>query len=162
MNLELQAAADLAQNGGPPLTPQQKQQWNQFVDYLEKSGYKGSPLLDNKSTALGGKLIEQYKSANPNFSLGYDNVKDVQQDLQNYRDSLVNQYKQGKAVVDGVKSPDEIMFGISPVDGWLGSKTSNWKFPVATMTSTTPKGTVVKDYGTDIAAYDAARYNPKK
>ena len=162
MDLNLQAAADMAQQGGPPLTPQQKMQWNQFIDYLDKAGYKGSPLLDNKNTALGGKLIEQYKKANPDFSLGYDNVKDVQQELQDYRNNVVNQYNQGKAVVDGVKSADEIMAGLSPVDGWLGSKTSSWKFPVATTTSQTPQGTVKKDYGTDIAAYNAAMYKSNK
>lgn len=163
MNLALQAAADMAQGPPqPPLTPQQKAQWNSFLDYLEKIGYKGSPLLDNKNTALGAKLLDQYRGINPDFNLTYDNVKDVQQELQDYRNTLVNQFKQGKAVVDGVKSADEIMAGLSPVDGWLGSKTSSWRFPVATLTSTTPNGTTKKDFGTDLAAYDAAMYRPNK
>lgn len=148
MNLALQAAEMTV----PPLTPDQKNQWNNFVDYLDKAGYKGSPLLDDRNKTLGLNLIEQYRKANPSFTLTYENVKDVQEDLQTYRADMVNKFKTGKVVVDGVKSEDEIMPGLSAVDGWLGSKTSNWKFPTAVMASPNKKS----DFGVDLAAYEAA------
>ncbi len=157
MNPTADAAAMMV--GTPPLTPSQKQEWNGFIDYLEKSGYKGSPQLDNKNTALGASLLEQYRKVNPKFSLTYDNVRDVQQDLQDYRKSMIDQYKQGKIVVDGIKSEDEIMPGLSDVDGWLGSKTSSWRFPKAVLKES--KGSV-KDFGTDLAAYEAAARQYKK
>ena len=154
MNLALQAAQ--AQLQDPPLTPKARQDWNNFIDYLEKTGYKGSTLLDNKDTALGGKLLDQYKTINPDFSLDYNAVKQVQQDLQDHRASVVNAYRKNPASVEGVKSEDEIMSGLSGVDGWLGSKTSSWRYPQARKTSTTPTGTNVQNFGTDLAAYEAA------
>lgn len=156
MNLAMQAAAMPAGMNNPPLTPEQRQQWNDFIDYMDKSGYKGSPQLDNRNTSLGNSLIEQYRKTNPNFTLTYDNIRDVQQDLQDYRTTMVDKYKKGKVVVDGVKSEDDIMPGLSDVDGWLGSKTSSWKYPQATFTQKVPEGTLVKRFGTDIAAYEAA------
>ena len=154
MDLALQAAQ--AQLQDPPLTPAQRQMWNGFVDYLEKTGYKGSKMLDDKNTALGGKLIEQYKTINPEFSLDYNAVKQVQQDLQDYRQQSLNRIKAGKAQFDGKE--EDFMPGLSKIDGWLGSKTSSWKFPEARLTRTTDKGTEVKKFGTDLAAYDAAMY----
>jgi hypothetical protein len=164
MNLATQAAEALITGNKPlpPLTPEQKQQWNGFVDYLEKTGYKGSSQLDNRNTSIGSKLIEQYRKANPSFTLTYDNIKDVQQDLQDYRSQMVDGYKKGKIVVDGIKSEDEIMPGLSAVDGWLGSKTSSWKFPQAVFKEQTMKGASEKSFGTDIAAYEAATQNYRK
>jgi len=39
------------------------------------------------------------------------------------------------------------MTGLSKVDGWLGSKTSSYKFPEAYMTTQTPQETKTKDLG---------------
>ncbi len=52
-----------------PLTPQQRQEWNNYVDWLEKKGYKGSPLLDKKETGLATGLFNQFKKENPNVTL---------------------------------------------------------------------------------------------
>ena len=56
-----------------------------------------------------------------------------------------------------MKSPDEIMAGLSPVDGWLGSQTSSHKYPVAMLTN----NGVTQNFGTNTAAYDAAMANMK-
>jgi hypothetical protein len=142
----------------PPLTPQEKVQWNGFIDYLDKQGLRGSTALDNRDTGLGAKLMAQYQKVNPAFNLTYDRVGDVQQDLQDYRKQLIDKYKSGKAQADsGIKSPDEIMSGLSPVDGWLGSKTSSYKYPTAQATIQGKK----TDYGVNTAAYDAAMYGAK-
>lgn len=148
----------------PALTPQAKSKWNQFVDYLDKSGYKGNALLDDRNKGLGVRLMNQYKNINPSFDLNYEQVKQVQQELQDYRSKVVQDYKAGKVKIDGIKSPDEFMADLSPADGWLGSKTSSHKFPVAMLTKTDPTGTQTQNFNTDIAAYDAARTKalPKK
>lgn len=141
-----------------PLSNGQRQEWNSFLDYLQKRGVKGNPALDNRDTGLGQKLMEEYRAQNPHFSLTYDQVPQVQQDLQDYRNSLVQQYKSGKAAVTpDIKSADDIMPDLSPADGWLGSKTSSHKYPVATLNN---NGTV-QNYGTNISAYDAAMANIK-
>lgn len=139
-----------------PLSNEQKQQWNAYIDYLDKRGMKGSPALDNRDTGLSQQLFNEYKTQNPHFSLTYDQVPQVQQDLQDYRGQLVNKWKANPAIAD-VKSADEIMPNLSDVDGWLGSKTSAHKYPVAVLNN---NGTQ-QNYGTNIAAYDAAMANMK-
>lgn len=140
----------------PPLTNDEKQQWNGFIDYLDKKGLRGSALLDNKDTSLGAKLISEYQSVNPNFTLGYDRVSDVQNDLQNYRNQLFKDYQQGKVSIPGVRTVEDVMPGISQVDGWLGSKTSNYKYPSAYLTQSQGNSTKTTNYGVNTAAYDAA------
>lgn len=128
-----------------------KENWNRFIDYLEKAGYKGSTALDNKDTNLGKTLIAKYNSLYPKQAVNYEDVPAVQTELQNYRQSLVNKWKAGKANSDGVKSEDEIMPGLSQVDGWLGSKTSSYRFPSATLTHT--DGTK-QNFGVNTDLYD--------
>jgi hypothetical protein len=149
--------ADMPNPPGKPLTTEQRNQWNQFIDYLDKTGYKGNSLLDDKDKALGKQLMSKYKQVNPQFNLTYDNVPDVQQALQQYRTEALKQIHSGKAVVEGVKSDNDFMPGLSKVDGWLGSKTSSYKFPQASFTVKTPEGSTTTNYGTDMNAYQAAK-----
>jgi len=139
----------------PPLTPQQKAQFNSFIDFIEKEGYKGAPILDDKNQKIGQYLFQKYQSLNPNLSISYKDIPRVQQELQDYRTNLVNQWKNNPKLIPDAKSEDEIMQGLSPVDGWLGSKTTSHKFPIATGTVIAPNGQqTVQNYGTDIAAFD--------
>lgn len=138
----------------PPLNNQQKSDWNGFLDFVDKSGYRGSPLLDQKDKNMGMFLFQKYQSLNPHTTITYNDVPRVQSELQNYRNDLVNKYKSGKVQIDGIKSEDEIMPDLSVADGWLGSKTSSHKFPVATLTQTNNDGTTVTNFGTNLQAYD--------
>lgn len=51
------------------------------------------------------------------------------------------------------------MGGISKVDGWLGSKTSSYKFPTAAATNTNQS---VTNYGTNTQAFDKDRLAKNK
>lgn len=144
--------------GGPgdkdkakPIDNNKKLAWNAFIDYLDKNGYKGSTDLDNRDKNLGQTLLAKFNAANPKMQLSYDDVPLVQSELQNYRQTLINKWKAGQAGADGIKSADDIMPGLSPVDGWLGSKTSSYRFPVATITHT--DGTK-QDFGVNTDQYD--------
>lgn len=137
----------------PPLTPAQRQQWNSFIDYLDKSGYKGSPVLDDRDKKLGQFLFDKYRHETPGVTITYQDVPRVQQDLQDSRNEAVNLYKTGKAKFD-VKDESEIMSGLSPVDGWLGSKTSSHKFPVAVATVNNQGNVATTNYGTDMERYN--------
>lgn len=132
----------------PGLTPQKRLQWNMFLDYLDKQGLKGSPLLDQKDKNLGQFHFQKFASLNPGLALTYNDVPVVQQELQDYRTNLVNQWKSGKAKIDSIKSEDEIMPNLSQADGWLGSKTSSYKYPNYVQTYTKAGNTATKDYGT--------------
>lgn len=140
-----------------PLNNDEKAQWNSFVDYLDKRGMKGNVALDNRDTGLGQQLLNEYKAQDPHFTLGYDKVSQIQQDLQDYRGNMINKWKANPAIIPDVKTPDEIMPNLSPSDGWLGSKTSLHKYPTATLTN----NGVVQNYGVNTAAYDAAMANIK-
>lgn len=141
----------------PPLTVKQKTDWNNFIDFVDKEGFKGNALLDAKDKNIGLYLMQKYKSQNPQTTVTYIDVPRVQQELQDYRNNLVGQYKKGLISNSGIKSEDEIMPGLSQVDGWLGSKTSQHKFPVAQATTVVNGKSTTKDFGTDIAAFDARK-----
>lgn len=145
----------MAKSNQPPLSNQQKNDWNRFIDFTDQQGYKGNPLLDERDKNLGLYLMQKYQSLNPKTSITYQDVPRVQAELQDYRNHLVDLYKSGKASVDGIKSEDEIMPDLSPVDGWLGSKTSSHKFPVANMTQNNNGAVSTTNYGTDTQKYDA-------
>lgn len=115
-------------NGGdnPPkqLTPEQMQAWNQYVDYLEKKGYKGHKDLDKKETGLAKKLMDNFIKENPGTPLTYDDVKSVQLEMQKVKDQV-----QAFAARRNDPNASKAMAGISTVDGWPGSKTTSFKFP---------------------------------
>lgn len=146
-------------DGTKTLTPVQKEHWNKFIDYLDKSGYKGNAELDNRDKKLGQDLLDKFNKQYPESQITYQDVPVVQQELQNYRQQLINKWKSGQASADGIKDASEIMPGISQVDGWLGSKTSSYKFPVATLTQT--DGTK-KDFGVNVDQYDKLVSSYKK
>ncbi len=138
----------------PPLTPEQKANWNAFIDFVELQKMNNNPGLDQRNKQMGLMLMNKFNFANPKQQLNPDMVTQVQQDLQDYRNNMVSQWKAGKINVDGVKSEDEIMPGISAVDGWPGSKTLSHRFPVAKALT---NGVLTKDYGTDIDSYSKER-----
>jgi hypothetical protein len=140
----------------PGLTPQQRAQWNMFIDYLDKQGVKGSPLLDQRDKNLGQYYFQKFASTNPGLQITYNDVPRVQQELQDYRNNLVGQWKAGKVQGVDIKTEDDIMPGLSNVDGWLGSKTSSYRYPTASSTVTANGKTSKVDYGTNTEAFDAA------
>lgn len=151
--MDLQAEYNSDGPGDKPkaITNDKKVAWNSFIDYLDKNGYKGSAALDNRDTNLGKSLLAKFNATNPNSQLSYDDVPVVQSALQDYRQGLVNKWKAGTAGAEDIKSADDIMPGLSPVDGWLGSKTSSYRFPTASITHT--DGTK-QEFGVNTDLYD--------
>lgn len=129
------------------LTPQQRSDWNEFSDWLATKNLKGSATLDaDKNVGVG--LIQQYQQEKPNTSVTPQMIADFQQEIANYRAQALNEIHTGKAISE-IKSDDEFMPGLSKVDGWLGSKTSAFKFPKQIF-NTYKNGKIdSKDYGTD-------------
>jgi len=141
-----------------PLTAQDKAKWNKFIGFVEANNMKNNPVLDQRNKQVGMSLLQKFNLANPKDALPTDIVPRVQQELQDYRTNLVNQWKAGRiAPIEGVKTEGDLMSGISKVDGWPGTKTLSSRFPTAQITIVTPEGKQVKDYGTDIGAYDKAQ-----
>lgn len=110
-----------------PLTPQQMREWNMFIDFLQKKGIAGSKDLDSKNKNLGANLFEQFRKEVPGVTITYDIVKPVQTEMQKLKDAA-----QSFAARRGDLNASNIMSGVSKVDGWLGSRTSQFKFPEMT------------------------------
>lgn len=141
-----------------PLSPKDKTNWNKFIDFVEMQKMKGNPQLDRRDKQIGMGLLQKFNYANPGHALPMDIVPQVQQELNDYRDKVVQQYKQGKLqVTPDVKSENDIMAGISKIDGWPGTKTLSSKFPVAVATDDVMGEKTTKNYGTDIERFEKER-----
>lgn len=126
--------AVLPPKGYKPLSIQQRNDWNDFLDYLEKQGVGGSKDLDNRDTSLGLSHFNKYLKANPNSSITPDIIPSVQYEQQQLRrgnsfptisdDTVFKQYQ-------GQLSPQYRERPISDVDSWLGSLTSREYYPRA-------------------------------
>jgi hypothetical protein len=144
-----------------PLTPGQKEHWNRFVDYLERNGYKGNPKLDNRNMAFGQNLLERFNQSDPKNAISYQDIARVQHEFQQTRAQTIDAYRKNPKAFEGVKNEDEIMANISPVDGWLGSKTSSHKFPVAILATDIQGKRDTTNFGTDINAMEKTAQNFK-
>lgn len=114
---------DLAKEDPPELTPQKMKEWNQLLDFIKTKGYEGSTKLD-KDKALSQQLFNEFKKANPQTSITYDIVPVVQREMEKLKQSA-----QGFAARRDDPNAKNIMSNISKVDGFLGSKTSQFRFP---------------------------------
>lgn len=144
----------------PPegLTNDEKVKWNKFLDFVKANNMQNNPILDQRNKQVGMSLLQKFNYADPKNALPTDIVPRAQQELQNYRNTLINQYRAGKIQPsEPIKSEDEIMPNISPVDSWPGTKTLSHYFPVATEKIVTPTGSATKNYGVDVATFDKNR-----
>ena len=106
------------------LSPGEMQQWNMFLDYVKDKGYEGSEDLNKKNKNLGASLFADFKKANPNIAIDYSIVPDVQNEMQ-----MLGESARAFAKRRNDPNADKLMTGVSPVDGWFGSKTSQYRFP---------------------------------
>jgi hypothetical protein len=110
----------------PPLTPKQRQDWNTYVDWLDKKGMKGHPDLDKKDISF--QYLDQFIKENPSTSLSRDTVKPIQ-------DEMTNLAINSRALAARKNDPnaDKLMQGTSISDGIPGSRTTRFKFPEMVM-----------------------------
>lgn len=114
-----------------PSGPEQRQNWNRFLDFLKERGMAGNPELDKEDASLGMKLLEEYNKANPDSKVDAGFIPIAQ-----YESYLIRK----KGEFPGLtKEEAEYVFGnlknqykdrqISNVDSWLGSLTSTQYYP---------------------------------
>lgn len=106
------------------LSQREMQEWNMFVDFVEEKGYQGAKELDVKGAKLAQKLFDEFKKLNPHVKIDLSITASVQAAMQG-----VKEMAQGFAKRKGDQNANNIMAGISKVDGWPGSKTTAYKFP---------------------------------
>jgi hypothetical protein len=128
--------APAAPKGYTVTTPQERSDWNGFLDYAAK---QGANVSDAKQQAT---LLGQYKKANPNFSITADRIPAIQYEAYQLRkgDSFGNL---------GAKELGYLRQGLSP--NFLNADTSNvgkLYYP--------QEGS----YGTDLENYYNSKFNP--
>ncbi len=119
--------------GYKPLSPTQRKDWNDFLDYMEKAGVGGKPELDRRDQSLGLQYLDKYRQMNPKTTVTKDIIPAVQ-----YEQYLLRKGDE----FPGLK-PEELSYirkGLNPaylnrptsnVDSWLGSITSKSYYPTA-------------------------------
>lgn len=141
--------APVAPKGYAVTTPQQRTEWNGFLDYLGKQGVTGKPGLDAPGAGL--KYFQQYKKANPDISITADHIPAIQYEQQQIRNggTIGNL---GSSQMDYLRQglPDSYLNKpVAAATGQIDSATSGLYYPTAKTADT--------DHGTDIEGY----YNAK-
>lgn len=114
-----------------PISNRTRQDWNDYIDWLDKNGVKGHPSLDHND--LGFKMIEQYRKVNPSTSITKDMVVPIQKEFSKYRDYALKQVDKGEVQLAQGTTKDNFLKALSTVDGIPGQRTTSYKFPVGYM-----------------------------
>lgn len=109
------------------VTNQQRQDWNQYIQYLQKRKLAGDPSLDTNN--LGKNMLAKYIKENPNTSLTVDSVIPIQKDFANYRQWAIDNIKKGKGEFAPGTNEGNFMQELSRVDGIPGQYTTRHQFP---------------------------------
>lgn len=148
--------------GYKPLTADQRSQWNGFVRHLNRDlKVGGSKDLDNRTNAMGLKYMEDYRKANPGFSITPEMVPYVQYEFQQLKNtnSLPDQQVEGRVknlINDYFKDRQ-----VSEADGWIGSLTSRQGYPEVQEFSDDPqKRKWGLDY-TGASQFERSTWDPK-
>ncbi len=123
-------------------TPEQRQQWNDFLDYVGKQ-----PNIDFNTPQTAANLFGAYKKVNPKFALTPDQLNSIQYEQYQLRkgDKFGNlDQNQLKYIRNGL-SPDYVNKPIGEINGQLTPESTKLYYPQT------------KDFGTDIEGY----YNNK-
>jgi hypothetical protein len=132
----LDGSAALTASGGPglptntktpPVNTQNMTDWNDYTNFLDKKGLKGSPALDHND--LGGQMIDEYRKQNPQTTVSRDMVVPIQQAFSKYRDYAIKNIEAGKGAYAPGTNKDNFLKNLSVVDGIPGQRTTSFQFP---------------------------------
>lgn len=120
-----------APKGYRPSTAIQRNNWNQFLDYLSAQGIGGSQELDARDKNLGLKYLRQFNQQNPNAIIPESFIPIAQ-----YESYLIRRKNEFPGLTPlqaqyafSQLSPQYKNRPISGVDSWLGSYTSKQYYP---------------------------------
>lgn len=144
--------APTAPKGYKPLGVQQRKDWNNFLDYLEKEGIGGKEELDKRDQSLGLNYLKKYKKSNPESTVSADTIPMVQyeQYLLRKGDAFPGLNPEELSYIRKALPAQYLSRPVSNVDSWLGSVTSRLYYPTATRASN--KGDKF-DFGVDFESY---------
>lgn len=130
-NFLLAAKKNMPPNGEPQVDNHIREEWNKFLDFLDKKGMRGKPELDKND--LGGKMIDEYRKINPNTPIKRELIPAIQKEFGRYRDWSLGEVKAGRSALSEGVTPENYMRSLSIVDGIPGQRTTSFKFPLSYM-----------------------------
>jgi hypothetical protein len=135
-----------------PLSVQQRNDWNAFLDYLANEKIGGSAELDKRDMSLGLTYLNKYKKINPKTTITPDLIPNVQYDQYLLRkgDSFNGLTPEQMKYMRNGLNPAYLAREVSPVDSWLGSITSKLYYPQARRGDNHGNS---YNFGTDIESY---------
>lgn len=113
------------------LSPKQMEEWNNFQAWMKNKGYSGDPRMDKMK--FSKSIVDMYRKENPDTSISYDIVGNVQKAIREYRESAIEEVKAGKRRLTG--DPGQNFENFMPWvtktkdDAFLGQFTSQFAFP---------------------------------
>lgn len=135
-----------------PSTPEQRNNWNKFLDFMASKGMGGNPELDKRDKTRGLEILNEYNSLNPSAKVTPDFIPIAQ-----YESHLIRrqqtfpglQPEQSKYAFAKL-APQFLNKPLSPVDNWLGSYTSKQYYPTYERAE---EGKPKISFGTDFETY---------
>ena len=76
------------------LSPEKMEEWNQFIDYVEKKGFRGDPSLDKEDK--GNLLFEEWRKLNPKVTITKADMPSVRKSMLRLRDDSMEDIKAGR------------------------------------------------------------------
>lgn len=138
-------------------TPQQRRDWNDMLDRMQKDGVSGSKDLDQMDKSVGKDYISKYRKENPNTTVSEDMLPSIQYEHEQLRtgDSFGGMTPEQTRVMRKQFNDAYVSRAIASQGGGFDSTMSRQYYP------TFKKGD--KDYGTDAESYmkDFAAPSPK-
>ena len=133
--------------GYKPLSPQQRRDWNDYLDHLQKKGIAGSKDLDAPDKNVGLSSLEEYRKENPKTSITADLIPSIQYEQQAFRtgESFPGLSKEQLGILRKQVNPAYLQRPTSDPGTPFNSALSREYYPQF------HKGE--KDYGTDMEGY---------
>lgn len=148
-----------------PSSTQERNNWNQFLDFLGSKGMGGNPELDKRDRTRGLELLNEFNKQNPKNKIDPSFIPKAQYESFMIRKQLTFPGltpEQSNYAFSNL-SPQFRNREISDVDNWLGSYTSKQYYPQFENVGDKNGNGKVK-YGTDFESYikAASSLEPKK
>lgn len=122
-------AGNMPPEGDKPVDNKVRTDWNDFLSYLDKKGYRGKPDLDKGGR--GYQLFDEYVKATPGTSLNRETLPVIRKELLNYRDWVLSQNKNGGNVLQSGVDENNFMRHVV-----LNEKSTDPNYPGSHLTTT--------------------------
>lgn len=138
-----------ANNTGDPtktnVTPEMREGWNQYSEYLEKKGLAGDPRLNKE---FGKKVFTEWAAKNPQYGLSLDVLPSIGKELADVKKNTVEAVNKGKIKMNKPVSefnPTDVTNDKTKNRWWPGTEFTAQTFPTHHESIVDKQGKVLKE-----------------